>query len=464
MRKLQVSTRFRRGVRITLAVAASVSTVAVVGVAQADPAGTVPTSSDFDGDGADDLAMAAQKSGSDEETVVVDYTSGLSDQELYPQDAYGTEGFGVGLAAGDLNGDGFDDLAVGCVACDWEWGGATVSIYNGSADGLTPDADVNTEMGDPSHAVGIGELTGDGGADVGSTKQGDEAVVSSRGDGGSWSDARFDTGVPADADRRGSIAIGDVTGDGTDDLVVGTPTADGGAITLFPGPVTQDERDTVKAVELSPTLNELGASLAVADVTGDGRDDVIAGAPTSTVDGTSCGAIQLLIAKGGGIGADYSQRLTQENTDIPGVCEEGDDWGRAVAAGNVDADPGPEVLVGVPGEAIGSRSGAGTYTVLQPTANGLTGTGSFGVSQSSANVPGKVESNDAFGSALVLRDVNGDGRMDTLIGAPTEDVDPVADAGQVVTAINGATGAPAAGTTEVTGNKYGLKHLGWELA
>lgn len=461
MRMMQVSTRVRKGGLI--AIAASVSIVGAVGVAYADPAATVPTSSDFDGDGKDDLAMAAQKTGSEEETVIVDYTTGLPNDEMYPSDAYGTEGFGVGLASGDLNGDGFDDLVVGCVDCDWEWGGATVSIYNGSAEGLAPASGVNTEAGGPNYAVGIGELTGGGGLDVGSTRQGGEAAVSSFADQW-WTDKQVDTGMPTDENRLGSIAVGDVNGDGKDDLVVGTPTADGGAITLFPGPVTEGKQDTVKAVELSPTLRDLGASLAVADVTGDGLADVIAGAPTSTVGGTSCGAVQLLVGKTNGIGADYSQRLTQESANVPGVCETGDDWGRAVTAGNVDGDAGPEVLVGVPGEAIGSLKKAGTYTVLQPTSTGMTGTGSFGVSQSTANVPGTVESGDAFGSALVLRDVNGDNRMDTLVGAPTEDVDPVRDAGQVVTAINGANGSPAAGTSEVTGKKYGLTRLGWELA
>lgn len=464
MRMLQVSTRVRKGGLIALAVAASVSTVGAVGVAYADPSATVPTSSDFDGDGKDDLAMSALKAGEPaEETVIVDYTSGLDSKELYPDSAYGTDGFGVGLAAGDLNGDGFDDLAVGCVNCDWEWGGATVSIYSGSTEGLKPASGVNPETGNPQYAVGIGELTGSGGLDVGSTQLGGTAAVSSYSDDW-WSDSWVDTGQATDENRLGSIAIGDVNGDGTDDLVVGTPTADGGSVTLFPGPVTEGEQDTVKAVELSPTLRDLGASLAVTDVTGDGLADVIAGAPSSTVDGTSCGAVQLLVGKTNGIGADYSQRLTQESAGVPGVCEAGDDWGRSLAAGNVDGDAGTEVVVGVPGEAINSLTKAGTYTVLQSTATGMTGTGSFGVSQSSANVPGKVESGDAFGSALALRDVNGDNRMDVIVGAPTEDVDAVKNAGQVVTALSSAAGAPAAGTTEVTGKQYGLTRLGWELA
>ncbi|HZE40483.1 MAG TPA: FG-GAP-like repeat-containing protein [Stackebrandtia sp.] len=464
MNQLNLSRRLKRGGLIAAALALGTLAAGAVAVADADPtAKAVATTSDFDGDGKNDLVMQGSRPDSGEASVMVDYTSKLASKELYPSDAYGTQGFGVGLATGDLNGDGFDDLAVGCEQCDWEWSGATVSIFNGSSDGLKADSTVDTEIGSPQDAVAIGELNGAKGLDVASTNQGSGAVVSSKGDD-YWGDKHYDTKLPTDDEYPiGAVAIGDVTGDGKPDLVLGSPTHSGGAVTVFPGPVDEGNSQTVKASDLGGTIGDLGAALAVADFTGDGKADILVGAPNSSTDTVACGAAVVLRGSASGISAKASQVIDQDTPGVPGVCESGDGFGASVAAGDLTGDGKPEAVVGVPNEGIDGHVLVGDYIELPHSPSGLTGTGSFGVSQKTTNVPGTVEARDYFSYALSIQDINLDGRADVLIGAPGEDVGSAKDAGLVTRLFSDSHGKPTSNSNDVDGTTYDVEDLGLEL-
>jgi hypothetical protein len=454
---------------IALSLGVIAAPVAVATVSHAGPL-TMTTTSDFDGDGVDDLAMAGSHppAGDDapQDAVIIDYSSGLANDQVYPGSAYGTIGFGIGMATGDLNGDDYDDLAVGCVSCEWEWGGATVSIFNGSAEGLLLDDGMSFESGSPDWGMAIGQLDGNAGNDVASTRGGDRVSVTAHGVDGYWQSTDYPiTGEQPADDPAGSLAIGDVTGDGVADLVVGSASAaDGGAVTLFAGPVTEGSGQRITGTELDGSLRQLGASVAIADVTGDGRADVVAGAPASLIGGTDCGAAAVLRGSASGVSAANHQLVSQQSANVPGSCETGDRFGASLAMGNIDGDTKPEAVIGVPGEALDTDAATGMYTVLQSASAGLTGTGSFAVSQRSANVPGTAEAGDRFGTAISLHDMNGAGGLDVHVSAPGEDVGDDTDAGQVVVALSGRTGAPASGTRSVNGTAYQLSRLGWNLA
>lgn len=130
-------------------------------------------------------------------------------------------------------------------------------------------------------------------------------------------------------------------------------------------------------------------------------------------------------------------------------------------------DKGADVLVGVPNEGLGSKKEADAVVLLKGTKNGLTGASSQTITQSSAGVPDSVESNDHFGSSVVLLNLDSTGGLDAVIGSPGEIV--TGDQGGYsfgsVTRRHG--GAKGLGAGNVTNGRFlnilGARY-GWEIA
>ncbi|RVU18276.1 hypothetical protein EOT10_32380 [Streptomyces antnestii] len=210
---------------------------------------------DFDHDGFDDAAITFRTAAGDRPLIVLRGSStGLRTTE--PTVLAGAGGRSLG--SGDLNGDGFADLAVGRPDAA---AGGEIATYHGSADGLTTTGAPVVARGDLEGAASGGELgasvavrdtDGDGYAEVLTGAPGDDsgagrAFLLHGGAGGLGATGAVAYvegagGVPGAAqagDRFGSaVTIGDLTGDGVLDLAVGAEgenAGDGTVMTMSGG-------------------------------------------------------------------------------------------------------------------------------------------------------------------------------------------------------------------------------------
>ncbi|MEU9795821.1 FG-GAP-like repeat-containing protein [Streptomyces sparsogenes] len=389
---------------------------------------------DFNGDGYADLAVSAPGgtvSGAAEAGYVsVLYGSAAGVDTAHPHlitrategvpgdvEPYGA--FGRTTAARDLDGDGYTDLVVGDYTAP--------AVLWGSAKGLR----TSTALPGPADSPAAGDFNGDGHADL--VTAGDEGL-----------DVRYGpftrAGVPsstqvlpfADGDHPRTVAVGDMTGDGADDLVTSHSFDDVQGRSRF----WAGGKDGVSGT--SKTTGHYTTGGVVADVDKDGYGDLVAqqGNQMSEDGDWVAGAVRVVYGSASGPSTRTAE-ITQETPGVPGVSEEGDHdqhpgdlFGYSLAAGDVTGDGYPDIAVGVPGEDIGSVHEAGAVVLLKGGAAGLTGTGAQAFHQSTAGVPGKSEEGDYFGRSVLLSDVNADHRADLTVATPYED-GAYADSGAV---------------------------------
>lgn len=104
-----------------------------------------------------------------------------------------------------------------------------------------------------------------------------------------------------------------------------------------------------------------------------------------------------------------------------------------------------DLAVAAPGESIGDNIRTGAVTILYGSTAGLTGVGSQLFHQNTPGVPGGNEFEDFWGVSMETGDFNKDGYSDLVIGAPTEDVGTIANAGAVTILYGSPTGLTVAG-------------------
>ncbi len=390
---------------------------------------------DVNGDGNDDLLVGAYQNdagGADAGAayLVLGPVSGTMDLALADAMLVGEEPddeAGLALAdAGDVDGDGRDDVIVGA-RYNGDAGAAYVVLgpVSGTRDLSMADAKLVGEGGSfqaGRDVSGAGDVDGDGHDDV--------LVGSHFSTGGTRNTAylvlgpvtgSFDLGL-ADAKLEAEPALaygitvseaGDVTGDGHDDLLIGSywdPEAGdyAGAAYVVAGPVvgTLDLALADAKLLAEASGDRAGASVASAgDVDGDGNDDLVVGAPENEEGGFHAGAAYLVLGPVAG-----TRDLAFADAKLVG--SRADDLGDDVAgAGDVDGDGHDDLLVGASGTSSGGRSGAGAaYLVLGPV------TGTLGRLQSDVRFVGAT-GGEAAGQVAAAGDVDADGRTDLLIGA-----------------------------------------------
>jgi hypothetical protein len=240
---------------------------------------------DVNGDGKPDLLVANK----DSSTVSV--LLGNGDGTFQPAVSYSSGGsFTFSLAVGDVNGDGKLDLVVANAGSDSN----TVGVLLGRGDGTFATAVTYDSGGYFPESVAIADVNGDGVADIvvldcgtrfagcGGGQNGTAAVLLGNGDGTFRAGASYDAGSGAIW-----LAVADLNGDGKPDIVVADcganifcPTSRPGALSVLLG----NGDGTFHAAVSYSSGGVSAMSVAVADVNGDGKLDLlVANSGSSTV-------------------------------------------------------------------------------------------------------------------------------------------------------------------------------------
>jgi hypothetical protein len=158
------------------------------------------------------------------------------------------------------------------------------------------------------------------------------------------------------------------------------------------------------------------------DFDADGFADLAVGAPYTAVGGApAAGAARVFYGAPLGHFPERSQAWRLGRDGLAGAPRRGDNLGWAVAAGDFDADGFTDLAIASRWRRVGRAWHAGTVHVLRGSEDGLSAAGSQVWSQDSPGVGDQAEPLDAFATALVSADFDGDGFADLAIGAPMED-------------------------------------------
>ncbi|MFI1359285.1 S1 family peptidase [Streptomyces sp. NPDC020898] len=301
---------------------------------------------------------------------------------------------------------GTDDLAItgqGGALCQGDTGGPLLRESNGTA-----------------QLVGVGSRSWQGGC-LGGTETRTGAVAARSDDLATW----VSTTV-------GAVRITDFNCDGVEDIAVSDPRATVGAdaaagvvrIVYGGGKGTAELHQDLDWIPGAAEPSDwFGESLATVDYDEDGCTDLVVGTPADDI-GTvaDAGMADILHGAPGGLGTGAKKNTHfEQGSGTGGILaspsETGDRMGDAIAAGTA-ATGEPFVVIGVPGEAVGTVAKAGAAFYVR-------GNTSVTVNQDSAGVPGAVEANDGFGGS-VAADANF-----LAVGAPGEAIGTDAGAGNL---------------------------------
>ncbi|MEU2061880.1 FG-GAP and VCBS repeat-containing protein [Streptomyces sp. NPDC013455] len=296
---------------------------------------------DFDGDGKADLVV-----GSSTATLHL-YRGGFttagahgSRTTVKPPIRSGTNDFPYGplnLTAGDVNGDGRTDLVVDGYETSTQYGWNTNYWLPGTSTGLS-SASAKTLK--PGIITAIGDVNGDGFGDIVS--------------GADW-DARTSDGtaIPYAADGgKVNVTYGSASG----------PASTTG--------ITQNTGNVPGSAEKGDAF---GWELDLGDINGDGYQDLVVSSPQEDIGGvTDAGSVTVLYGSASGVNtASGAQSFGQNTTGVPGSDEKSDLFGADVKLDDVTGDGRADLVIG-----SYENGGDGAVTYLPSNGTKLTTTGS----------------------------------------------------------------------------------------
>jgi len=351
--------------------------------------------------------------------------------------AGGQYGFAVSTA-GDVNGDGYSDIAIGAPQANAGQAveGVVYVFYGSSAGiGVAPNVVLESNLAGSQFGYSLntaGDVNGDGYSDliVGAPTWESDAGTQDQ-EGSAWIFHGSATGlstvpniilqpnVPTQYMGYSVDGIGDVNNDGYSDVIAGAwlaalPSFQEGAAYVYLGSAAGLTNTFANRLERNQSAAQFGASVAGAgDVNGDGYSDVAVGAYRYDVVGPGADDGAVFIYQGGptGLGAAINPAPSQ-TLNATGISIA---FGWSVSsAGDVNGDGYSDLIVGDWRDNIGGPLQEGTAHIFHGSAAGL------GAVPARTLQSGNTTANGWFGrSVSTVGDVNGDGYGDVLVGAVT---------------------------------------------
>ncbi|MET0286326.1 MAG: FG-GAP-like repeat-containing protein [Polyangiales bacterium] len=389
-------------------------------------------------------------------------------EELAPSGrAHGRLSDVANLVTGDFDGDGMIDVALGVPESDLgRPAGGALFVFRGSADGLpaTPTwiIEGDSDTGNLGAVLAAGDLDGDGHDDLAASAPGADITIA---DSGSVSLYKFGAEgprllrAPLTGLGRGnfgaSLAIADVDGDGDRDLLIGSPGADlapsnsireRGVVDVFMLRAGQDIPDlgmqrlggndlAADGTRKTTTGLKFGRGLAVADFNKDGRADVatLGAVSNSLLGGVATAKSQIAVA------VHFGRMGTPSFVDVPDLY--------ILPANLADSSEGtwrlsatPDARILLTGDQIDSPDLSASGGVKSGGNSG--GALIFDLSSEAAPAapperPKQLGRGDAFarlygneggsaaGRGALVADVDGDGKAELVLGAPYASYNPM---------------------------------------
>lgn len=450
---------------------------------------SVSSAGDVNGDGYDDVIVGAygsdnNLSNSGSGYLIFGQASGFSStvdlSALDGTDGYRIDGVGGGdnfgysvSSAGDVNGDGYDDIIVGAEATDYNglnsgssyvvFGQATYSLatlslaslsgvngfrIDGTAAGefsgysVSSAGDVN---GDGYDDVLIGAYGADGLAGESYVVFGQSAAFSATMDLSSLNGTNsfVVNGVSASDFSGYSVsAAGDVNGDGFDDILIGAYGADNNGLSSGSSYVVFGQSSYSSASFDLSSLNgtngfridgdfavhQSGFSVSSAgDVNGDGYDDVIIGVHSADYNGRgNSGSSYVVFGQSSAFSAtmDLSTLNGTDGFRIDGAVA-GEFSGASVSsAGDINGDGYDDLIIGAYEADNNGETNSGSSYIVFGQATGFSSTMDLSTLDGTTGfrIDGISEDDVSGTSVSSAGDINGDGYDDLIIGAPDDDL------------------------------------------